>query len=78
MRSGKLKPSQQGTGDPIDIQSGTDSTTELNQQFERLNFAPSMDASLPPELKMSEVNFEDIKYKTFNDYIKVDKKKVLN
>ena len=35
---GKLKPSQQGTGDPIDIQSGTDSTTELNQQFERLNF----------------------------------------
>ena len=69
----KLKPPQQRTGDPIDIQSGTDSTTELNQQFERLNFAPSMDASLPPELKMSEVNFEDIKYKTFNDYIKAEK-----
>ena len=68
----KLKP-KPIKGDPIDVSSGSDSSEELNKQFERLNFAPSMDASLPPELKMSPVSFEDIKYTTFNDYLKNEK-----
>ena len=56
----------------VDVQSGTDSATELNQQFDRLNFAPTVDESLNKTLKQTAVNFDNIKYKSFNDYIKAE------